>query len=62
MILYQCDNCEKSIKDRDEMISIYKGNYAASIFLCEQCAKPVSSFLKKKKLLKDRKNEKAGKR
>ncbi len=47
MILYKCDNCKMTIKEKDETISAGFGDGWRANLFCLKCAKPVADFLKK---------------
>jgi DNA-directed RNA polymerase subunit RPC12/RpoP len=49
MTVYKCDICKKEIKDKKSDITI--SQYLRSNIFCAKCAKPVTSFLEKHKLL-----------
>lgn len=51
MIIFQCDLCQKTIKDENKAISVGPGIHFGQNTLCEECGKPVYKFLVKSKLI-----------
>ncbi len=50
MYIEKCDICKKEIKDR--FSKVMAGSGALNQFdLCADCGKPITTFLKKKKLI-----------
>jgi hypothetical protein len=49
MLVKKCDNCKKEIKRRDEEIVVGLG--WPQFLFCGRCGKPITAFLKKRKLL-----------
>lgn len=50
MHIEKCDICGKNIKDNQKIVVGYKFAFATND-ICLKCAKPVVSFLKKRKLI-----------
>jgi rRNA maturation endonuclease Nob1 len=53
MVVRKCDNCKKEIKQPNE--SIVAGIGFPEFSFCERCGKPITVFLKKRKLLQPNK-------
>ncbi len=49
MLVYKCDSCKKSVKDKGTAVSVNAG-YFQSCLLCKVCGKPILDVLKKKGL------------
>lgn len=49
MLVYKCDSCKKSVKDKATAVSITTG-FCQSCLLCKSCGKAIFNVLKKKGL------------
>ncbi|PYT58361.1 MAG: hypothetical protein DMG46_11630 [Acidobacteria bacterium] len=49
LLVTKCDSCEKQIKNRDE--KVVAGLGWPEFSFCGRCGKPITAFLKKRKLL-----------
>jgi len=47
MILYQCDICNKNLKEKEVKISAGFGDGWRAKLLCLKCAEPIADFLNK---------------
>lgn len=52
MLVYKCDLCNKTVKEKDEKVyASVRGMFSGYTF-CKDCGKPIKDFLIKKKLIK----------
>jgi len=51
MLIIKCDLCRKTIKEKQEKITIRHSGTWNDYALCGKCGEPVTMFLRKKKLL-----------
>lgn len=49
MLVYKCDSCKKSVKDKETAVSVTCG-FFRSCLLCKSCGKAILTILKKKGL------------
>ena len=58
MRITKCDICKKTLIRNEDEVNVSVGMFFASFDICSNCAEPVLKFLKSKKLIKEKENEK----
>lgn len=57
MLIHKCDKCRKVIRDENKKVNVVIGFWGANVLLCDVCGKPITSFLKKNRLISEKKTK-----
>jgi len=55
MLITKCDICKKEIKNRDQQITA--GKFWHQFSFCSRCGKPITTFLRRRRLLTESKSD-----